>query len=257
MTTLVGKLMQHSNIATTMDAYVPEAKERPILFSAPMVRALLEGRKTQTRRIMKPHPEWDACVNGVNYCGPMAFPIVNPVGHQCGHPIFTDGRTPGATLCRNPYGKPGDRLWVRELHWRWGKWAKNGLTKSGRTKWKFVPVGTSIRYAENAPKTTAKRDGECGWVYRHARFMFRAHSRITQQVTEVRVQRLQEISEEDAKAEGAEWYGVADLKPNGDAWGGESIAYRAGFHDLWQSINGEENYQSNPWVWAITFKAVA
>jgi len=121
-----------------------------------MVRALLEGRKTQTRRMMK------ACL----------------------------------------YGKPGDRLYVKEAYWAWGKWVPNGLTKGGRKAWKFLPVGGSIRYVENKPKTTIRRDGECGWVYRHGRFMPKAHSRITLEITEVRVQRLQEISEEDCLAEG-------------------------------------------------------
>jgi hypothetical protein len=228
-------------------------KERPILFSAPMVRALLEGTKTQTRRIIKPQP--DPTLGHYLEAGG-CWSDWTPEMFEDGTWAFYNGIVGYEGYFKGPHGKPGDRLWVRELHWRWGKWAKNGLTKTGRTKWKFVPVGTSIRYAENAPKTTAKRDGECGWVYRHARFMFRAHSRITQEITEVRVQRLQDITEDDAKAEGAEWYGFADLKPNGDLRDGESVAYRAGFHDLWQSINGEENYQSNPWVWALTFKAV-
>ena len=61
-----------------------------------------------------------------------------------------------------------------------------------------MPVGTSLRYQENPPKQTVKRDGECGWVYRHARYMPKAHSRITLELTDVRVQRVQEISEEDA-----------------------------------------------------------
>lgn len=225
-------------------------KARPILFSAPMVQAILENRKTQTRRIVKPLPSWQ--VHSV--CMPdgaadpwsvwFHFPETDRVGH----------------IRHCPYGKPGERLWVRELHWRWGKWVKNGLTKNGRTKWTFIPVGTSIRYAENAPKTTAKRDGECGWVYRHARFMFRTHSRITLEITDVRVQRLQEISEEDAIVEGVERWVVGDgwreyglSKEDESVCGPPMPTARDSFRTLWESINSEDQFTSNPWVWAITF----
>jgi hypothetical protein len=217
-----------------------------------MVRALLEGRKTQTRRIVK----WKGA-DGLNldFSG-LQVSDIGPYWALQSRGMLSCWTERAHAHC--PYGYPGDRLWVKEAYWAWGKWVPNGITKSGRKAWRFTQVGTSIRYVDgNKPTATAKRDGECGWVYRHGRFMPKAHSRLTREIAEVRVQRLQDITEDDAKAEGAEWYGFADLKPNGEARDGESVAYRAGFHDLWQSINGEENYQSNPWVWAVSFEVSA
>jgi hypothetical protein len=159
-------------------------KERPILFSAPMVRAILEGRKTQTRRVVK--YEWShGCMTG-----------------DCPHEKQTECDACLAEYARTecPHGVPGDRLWVREACWAWGKWTPNGTTKTGRKKWRFVQVGNSLRYQEIPPTKTAKRDGECGWVYRHARYVPKSASRITLKITDVRVQRLREISEEDALA---------------------------------------------------------
>ena len=88
-------------------------------------------------------------------------------------------------------------------------------------------------------------------------FMPRWASRITLEITDVRVERLQEISEDDARAEGAEWYGFADLQPNGELREGPSFAYRAGFHDLWDSINADRcPWESNPFVWAVSFRKI-
>jgi hypothetical protein len=211
-------------------------KERPILFSKPMVQALLEGRKTQTRRLIKPDPDI--------------------AGHW--KEWTSDRIDQWIRMC--PYGVVGDYLWVRELHWRWGKWIKNGLTKSGRTKWTFFSVGNSVRYAENAPKTTAKRDGECGWVYRHARFMFHAHSRIKLEITNVRVERLQDISEEDAVAEGIEsiqggthlWINYSIRRDESDWFRSPIDSYRS----LWESINGVGSWDENPFVWKLKLKKV-
>jgi hypothetical protein len=236
-----------------------DVKERPILFSVPMVRALLEGRKTQTRRAIKTF----RC-GGLDNCvrlstGGYAELQDEGLGY---HPVGTEWKLAPSERINDwcPYGSPGERLWVRETY--------AIMSTDGHT--------ASVAYRERMPagKTLADTDGgldlielstdELIWAdahidgerWRPSIFMPRWASRITLEITEVRVQRLQEITEDDAKAEGAEWYGFADLKPNGDLRDGESVAYRAGFHDLWQSINGEESWKSNPWVWAITFKAV-
>lgn len=162
-----------------------ELKERPILFSAPMVRAILDGRKTQTRRVAKP----DAKENE----------------HKC------------------PHGERRDRLWVRET---------------------FAPVSGGAIYRADGERQPGSC---CGCAWKPSIFMPRVLSRITLEITEVRVQWLQEISEEDALAEGcSRWKGVP-----GD---GEQSAVQA-YVKLWDSINAKKHpWVSNPWVWAITFK---
>lgn len=190
-------------------------KERPILFSGPMVRAILEGRKTQTRRVVKP-----------NRSAPTA-------SHVSCTPA-SDGSywvEPGGWVAC-PYGKPGDRLWVRETILRIGD--------------RSDPICASI-YAADGSMTPAD-----AWPWKADRLPSihcpRGLSRITLEVISVRVERLQAISNEDAKAEGVREY-------DGD----EPGDYRGGFRDLWQSINGKRpgcSWDDNPWVWAIEFKVV-
>ena len=232
-------------------------KERGILFSAAMVRAILEGRKSQTRRVCYTFGE--NMHNGpIMRLGFIVSSVFNRGRRHAGMEMerkFT-GKGWGLAQCiqtdvddyvtfpiRSPYGQPGDRMVVREAYWAWGKWVPNGATAAGRKKFKFMPVGTSLRYQENPPKQTVKRDGECGWVYRHARYMPKAHSRITLELTDVRVQRVQEISEEDAKAEGV-WRET--FKPS----------YKVAFAVLWDSINAKRGFGwvENVWVWALTFR---
>jgi hypothetical protein len=217
-----------------------------------MVRAILEGRKTQTRRVVKAQPKHTG--HGATFLfdrgsSTQYYWIPNDISIR---------DTSRLTLEQCPYGKPGDRLWVKEAYYAWGKWVHNGKTKSGRQAWKFVQVGTSIRYMdENKPSKTAKRDGECGWVYRHGRFMPKKHSRQTVEITDVRAHRLQEISEEDAKAEGVEPFRTKGT-PAEIAWYAESHpdGYRTNFPLVWDSINERDAWDSNPWVWAITFKRI-
>lgn len=222
-------------------------KERPILFSCPMVKAILEGRKTQTRRVLTPQPrhtQYHSWRGKDTYEGEHRM--------WCWKDLvleniwdFPNGSDRKELALRSPYGEPGDRLWLREAYWAWGKWTPNGVTATGRKRWKFIAVGGSIRYQENRPKETVKRDGECGWVHRHARYMLKAHSRITLEITDVRVQRLQEITNEDAFAEGCDFR--LARTPN----------HVGAFASLWDSINGKTHpWESNPWVWAVSFKRI-
>jgi hypothetical protein len=217
-----------------------------------MVRAILEGRKSQTRRVVKdfdPKGSWAEGGGEIDFCS------LTDIERIAVEPIKAT-KYWRRIVC--PYGQPGDRLWVKEAYYAWGKWIHNGKTKSGRQAWKFVQVGTSIRYMDgNKPSKTAKRDGECGWVYRHGRFMPKKHSRQTIEITDVRVQRLQEISEEDAAAEGASpWeFGPEQALTSGER--GAVLPYRGGFACLWDEINADRaTWYSNPWVWAITFKRI-
>lgn len=180
-----------------------------------MVKAIQEGRKTQTRRAMKPQPKqnshglwmWSCRGNG-GQLREEHFKEIIP--QHC------------------PYGKPGDRLWVRET---WGRIHYEGIDEQ--------PT-----YFYRADETDAERDALVKW--RPSIHMPRAASRITLDVINVRVQRLQQIGEPDARAEG-----VGEGPQEG--WvTGPVVA----FADLWDSINGRDAWLINPWVWVVEFKVI-
>lgn len=206
-------------------------REKPILFSGEMVRAILEGRKTQTRRAMKPQPpEWAGKLDSV--VDPWAeFHGAHPKGtcfhDECAH---IEGQSKISYAC--PYGVPGDRLWVRET---WRVPGDCGIEK----------VSTSTCRGPKDVEFRADFSGDYLEVreWRPSIFMPRWASRITLEITEVRVQRVQEISHEDAIAEGC--YEVP-----GKTWG------RLGFQQLWESINLKRGFgwDSNPFVWCVSFK---
>ncbi|EKN6054076.1 hypothetical protein ACPX3P_000639 [Yersinia enterocolitica] len=188
------------------------SKERPILFNAEMVNAILSGRKTQTRRIMRDQPE------------------VIPPEDECGVPGYWIPYNAGKTMVRNemmtiacPLGKPGDQLWVRET---------------------FGDCGVRLVYRADYD------DGAACIVKRWTPsiHMPRWASRINLLITGVRVERLNDISEQDARAEGIKaWRGPAE----------ELVGGKLAFFELWDSIYGQkegENWQANPWVWVIEFE---
>lgn len=208
-------------------------KTRPILFSAPMVRALLEGRKTQTRRVVKPQP---ILQDGFwRLYGASWSDGIKSVPAMPGHSLST----------RNPYGKPGDLLWVREawqLHARATDLGTVVYRASINDAWsiahELIPVEKIGRLE---PKPFQQ-----GW--RPSLHMPRWASRLTLELTEVRVQRLQEISEADAYAEGCNDEGHPYLSP----FGGRAVTNN--YAALWESINGRGSWEANPWVWALTFR---
>ena len=179
--------------------------DRPILFSAPMVRAILAGTKTQTRRVVKPaHKAW------------MDQPVTHQLGEWDKRPL--------------PYGKPGDRLWVRET-WQ----AVSGNDRARHIMTHPRPDRGWLEYA------ATPRDDEPAYKWRPSIHMPRWASRITLEVTGVRVERLQDISEADAISEGTPF-------PCG-GWVG-------GYQKLWESIHGPGSWDLNPWVWVVEFKRV-
>lgn len=180
-------------------------KERPILFSAPMVRAILEGRKTMTRRALKKQPPFLARVRHTWFNAPIYG--------------FTDEDVPAANWwkIRCPYGQPGDRLWVRET-------------------WRKDIYDNSTHYRASHPCPDLPK-------WKPAIHMFRKDSRINLEITAVRVEQLQDITEDDAKAEGAQCgVGCPD--------------HRIAFGRLWESINGPGSWSKNPWVWVVEFKLI-
>lgn len=205
--------------------------DRPILFSAPMIRALLDGRKTQTRRILKPQPT-------INSAGLLVW------DHGAD---FIQG-TPD-DIAAGQRVKVGDRLWVRET-WQ-------GLTCGDFRPTKHEPC--EVRYFATDP--CADLDGEArGYPWRPSIFMPRFASRLTLIVTEVCVERLQDCSEADAIAEGApldpDHHDTTQDGSNQhmvrvNAW--TRISPVAWYHRLWNEINGHGAWEANPWVVAYTF----
>ena len=229
-------------------------KDRPILYSAPMVCATLDGSKTQTRRVFKlPLGHiWDELQGGVSK-GNVEIDKWPGTWHvsefQC------------------PYGQPGDRLWGRETFYAFGRWETRFSAKKGRDEWTFIDLtrecGKDYRYAATDPSPVpmrGKRNGGVvpGWWKRPAIFMPRWASRITLEITGVRVERLQDISEADAIAEGCTknhngYYLGGPHKVSGLKQMAPAVsAYRA----LWGSINGPTSWDANPWVWVVEFKVV-
>ncbi len=228
-------------------------KVTPIPFSEEMVRALLDGRKTQTRLVIQPQPvwapsdedapawwSWEAGYNGTNEKHPL-FGL---------HGIaFTD-----AGLARDisefwpcPYGRPGDLLWVREA------WAQRlDLDHLNGTQLYEHGIRTAWYWADGPGKCCRTGCAGAAGRYRHARFMPRWASRLTLELTDVRVQRVQEISRSDCYAEGIE-------RPKPLYLGSEKTAAdnaRNDFRRFWDSINAKPGLSGadNPWVWALTFK---
>lgn len=230
-------------------------KERPILFSTKMVQAILDGRKTMTRRIVKPQPDNDGLWDDDKFPRSINSTLKNWNGST------EDGES---REWKCPYGQPGDRLFVKETHYRYGHWAKNGLTKTGKQKWVFVPIHSEVLYEDNKPssfkKSRSKDSPELNfWYKRSSLFMSRYASRITLEIVNVRVERLQDISQDDARKEGV----CCSMSPIGACYMDyQSNQYNAmttpkhSFRSLWQSINGKDSWEKNPWVWVVKFKRV-
>ena len=233
---------------------MPEIKERPILFSAPMVRAILEGRKTVTRRTMKVQP------------------VLNGKLWQVYGAGWSDGVTsipavPGHSLSTKcPYGTPGDRLWVRETFALLGNedgvcvdWSDNLVKGDERAAARIYRASCTIGdyglwqvpdKAEWKPETD-ELQYEGAW--RPSIHMPRWASRILLEITDVRIERLQDITYEQAAAEGVHRGPLREWCASDE--GGACHKYPVpAFRDLWQSVGG--NWDANPWVWVVELKRV-
>lgn len=211
--------------------------ERPIPFSGPMVRALIAGTKTQTRRAIKGAPT-----------GRTAYLLgLHRDSGVWGIHADVD-RDDGVWRGRCPYGVPGDKLWVREA---WRVSAVHDHVPGSELGFGSPPQVQYEAIGDGRDETQVQ------WGrYRHARFMPRWASRITLEVTEVRVERLQDISEADAIAEGVDLQPrlVGYSKDSGCAWKPQDP--REAYCHLWEAINGAGSWEANLWVWAVSFKRV-
>lgn len=229
-------------------------KERPIIFSGSMVCAIIDGRKTQTRRpvdMTNPHrpisflggegeeddPEqWGYFFDGPDHNGYMV--LARGLDERRNH---------GSISIRCPYGDVGDRLWVRET------WClahpEYHTEQEGEKLGRTIQDGRWCHYA--ATDDVDDNDGKSPW--RSPLFMPRWASRITLEIAEVRVQRLQDISEEDARAEGVDPY----CDETRDDGAGRPDDHRTAFAELWNGISTKRApWAENPWVWVISFKRV-
>jgi len=192
-------------------------KERPILFSGPMVRPIIEGRKTQTRRVIKMKPSG------------------NFLGYIKERLSYWFQNEPLSIEIKCPFGVPGDRLWVRETYF----W--NGINEDQKNN-------EHCYYRADGEIQEQVEDSEGFTKWNPSIFMPRWASRITLEIENVRVERLQEITEEDALKEGCEiGHGLDDSSP---------FFAKGQFKQLWDTINGPRSWSENPWVWVIEFKRV-
>lgn len=205
--------------------------ERPIIFSGEMARAILDGRKTQTRRVVKPQPimyRWEEAPNGEPWM---------PVGGVRQH----------RWTC--PYGQPGDRLWVRESGWQPKEPSLRELRDGADTWPKWVYTADGISEGEK------EQYKDWGWKPRPSIHMPRWASRITLEITNVRVERLQSITQSDIRQEGG-----TDHSQQAANLGTKDAEYLLDynwFSNAWNKINGKTHpWSSNPFVWVIDFKVI-
>ncbi len=200
-------------------------KKRPILFNSEMVRAILEGRKTETRRVIKDQPNYN-----LKY-GQTHKDLEKNILRRC------------------PYGQVGDWLWVRETFFE----EYNPITAKQYDPARYIYRATNteeVLQMDEDGFTKTNKDGSMASPWKPSIFMLREASRITLEITEIKVERVQDITEEGAIAEGT--ISTAELTESRDDYYGLYASEH--FQDLWNSIY--KNWDDNPWVWVITFKRV-
>lgn len=231
-------------------------RERPILFSGPMVSAILDGRKTQTRRVVDwredtTHPAFRSPASYFAYSGQARDGRMQFTAYSASYvSVPGDDRGCAEILCH--YGQPGDLLWVRET-WRVGSRDRN-------TIWYRADDGVLV-LPDSAENLSGKFLGD---RWRPSIHMPKWAARIWLRVTDVRVERLQEITEEDARAEGFTDTETVDHSTDGKPFGEgftmgpmtEWTSAAGNFARLWDTLNAARGYgwDTNPWVWRIAFE---
>ncbi|HAW5924962.1 TPA: hypothetical protein JL215_002320 [Escherichia coli] len=218
-------------------------KERGMIFNGEMVRAILDGRKTQTRRIMAPQPADD--IERCIFPNPEAIGWKSSLRHKHGSTT--------AHFCH--YGQPGDRIWVRET-FQGPLFDYDLMDSYCKDPTPFEKPEFCVYKADGVPAPEFyDADDELHCCWRPSIHMPRWASRILMEITDVRVERLNAISQEDAQAEGMELTGWRPTYSDPDS-GGEVMTPYDNFAELWSSIYGDESWKANPWVWVISFKRV-
>lgn len=223
-------------------------KERPILFSGKMVKAILLGAKSQTRRTLNPQPDQPPTTQYRNCISDeILWGHALPPGPSAGVLEYSDGSTRDlrALQCKTypcPYGSVGDRLWVRET------WAPFDIN------WEPCAKSEAVNYSFRADHLDPKGDGPANPMRWHPSiFMPRRACRIELEITSVRVERLQSISEADAYAEGC----TDEGHPYLSGYGGRGVINN--YAALWDSINRKHPgcaWSDNPWCWCLTFRRI-
>lgn len=237
-------------------------KEIPILMTNELVVLALRDAKTQTRRFPKRQPEkhWrQVCP------GSFEFYTGADLSDEVAVPARVEHR----------YGKPGDVLWVKENHWRFGKWVKTGkftegkvvrgLYRKPRPRWRFVPhkSGHGVVYRDDLPPprdSRATRRTQLAWHHRPSLFMPRWACRLELEVLDTKLEPLQDISEADAKAEGIQRFTYKESCGEKFMWGlkleqpEHGATAKIGFEILWEKVNGAASWKENPWVVAVRFR---
>lgn len=248
---------------------------KSILFKSEMTTAILaedpDYQKTMTRRPLKPQiPKgWEM---GTSSSGPgmtlgaitSPHPKKGRFGLFIRREIWPDAGKYEHDIITFPYGRSGEIIYVKETYWAWGLWMHEYDAKKGRKAWRFIDrtrdSGRRYRFEQpdQPPGQLGNRlDYGPAWHKRPSLFMPGHASRIQLKIEDVRVERLRDTSEADAKAEGAKI-----MAPHFDSFVSKSkwtehksnFSYRNGFQYLWQSINGLGSWEENPLVWVITFK---
>lgn len=220
--------------------------ERPILFNGAMVRAILAGQKTQTRRVVKVPPAFDFIGGaGDDQHDPRNWGAEDE--NALWWALAAGPDTDRVLAC--PFGQPGDRLWVREAH---AIFSAHGQHRGDGKRWgPWGGLPTTV--SEDGEQIAYYREGfdRCDpGRWRPSIHMPRWACRLVLEITDVRVERLQAISEADAIAEG-----LTQTKAGG--WlPGPCEHPEWAFHQLWNQVYGESSWDSNPWVWVITFKRI-
>lgn len=232
--------------------------------TADLAQKVFDDLKTHTRRVINPQPP-ESWMNRTDWSRYYVRGVQNL---WLAHP-----EDPARKEIKCPFGKPGDRLFVKETYFAYGQWKKDGATRTGAQKWRFEDLtGTDFqyKYLNDPPQRLASGSREeIGWHKRSALFMPRRAARSILEVKEIRVERLQDISAADAEAEGIN---LIDFNCFENYLVGEDWIYNGqnqremhaledpvmSFASLFDKINGGRGFTwlSNPWIWVIVFKKI-
>lgn len=236
--------------------------ERPIIFTPPMVNAILAGKKNVTRRVVKFHlRRLVATDHGgfkVRHSDGMQTQSSDNPGQLDLQSQIADG---SAVPC--PYGQVGTTLWLKEAFYAFGRWEAHANEKNGRQDWRFIDMTleSGREYCFSVPEHDARNsraDLAPAWWLRPSLFMPRRASRVELEVTDVRIERLRDITDEQAQAEGfspmhngVHLYFLNHL-PHPRT--GMSITAVIAFALYWQQLHGAQSWNENPWVWVVSFR---